>query len=129
MDRIAEVMRDTGLDFPTVVQLLAIGAGIPLVSEPAPMPLPPDEAERRLWIEAWMAGADASWQDRAVAVRLSLKMLPREARDMVIAALRIVSLVDLVGAPGPTLFESDASADYDRWRANTTPPTRKPSAS
>lgn len=79
------------------------------------MALPPDEAERRLWIAAWMEGANAGWQDRAVHVRLGLKMLPAPARDMVIAALRVVSLADLVGQPGPTLYESDASADYDRW--------------
>ena len=78
------------------------------------MPLPPDEAERLFWIEAWMAGAEAAWQDRAVAVRLGLKMQTREARDMIVAALRAVSLADLIGQPGPTLHESDASADYDR---------------
>jgi hypothetical protein len=79
------------------------------------MPLPPDEAERRLWIEAWLAGANAGWQDRAVNVRQGLRMLPAPARDMVIAALSLVHLGDLIAQPGPTLYESDASADYTRW--------------
>lgn len=89
------------------------------------MALPPDEAERLFYIEAWLAGANAGWQDRAAEVRQGLKMLPGPARDMVIAALRLVGLVDLVSKPGPTLYESDASADYDR-RLNA---PRKPTAS
>jgi hypothetical protein len=76
------------------------------------MALPPDEAERRAYIDAWMAGANATWQDRAASVRLALKMMPREARDVMVACLRALHLADLI----------DASADYTRW-ANT---TRKP---
>lgn len=78
------------------------------------MPLPPDEAERRLWIEAYMAGATAAWQDRAEQVRLVLKMTPMPCRDVLVAALRCFHLADLVTGLQPTLHESDASADYDR---------------
>jgi hypothetical protein len=88
------------------------------------MALPPDEAERRAYIDAWMAGANATWQDRAASVRLALKMMPREARDVMVACLRALHLADLIGTTGPTLYESDASADYTRW-ANT---ARKPPA-
>jgi hypothetical protein len=88
------------------------------------MALPPDEAERRLYIDAWMQGANASWQDRATAVRLVLKMMPAPARDVMICCLRALHLADLIGTTAPTLYESDASADYTRW-ANT---ARKPPA-
>jgi hypothetical protein len=86
--------------------------------------LPADEAERLAYIAAWMQGANASWQDRAVNVRQQLKMMPPPARDVMVACLRALHLADLIGTTGPTLYESDASADYTRW-ANT---TRKPPA-
>jgi hypothetical protein len=81
------------------------------------MPLPPDEAERRLWIEAYMAGATATWQDRALSVRMVLKMTPIPCRDVLLAALRAMYLADLIGDPKPTLHESDASLAYDRRKA------------
>jgi hypothetical protein len=78
------------------------------------MPLPPDEAERRLWIEAYLAGATAAWQDRARLVRGVLDMTPRDSRLVLVAALRALYLDDLATSATPTLQESDASADYER---------------
>jgi hypothetical protein len=78
------------------------------------MPQLPDEAERLFWIEAWMEGARAEWQDRADVVRLTLGMQPRESREVLVAALRVLGCGDLVAGDGPTRFESDASADYQR---------------
>lgn len=113
MDRIAQMMRDTGLDFPSVVQLLALEAGITICSEPR-MPLPPDEAERRAWIEAYMAGAHAEWRDGADQVQLSLGTQGRAVREVLVAAIKALGLVDFLGARGPSLQESDASKAFDR---------------
>lgn len=84
------------------------------------MALPPDEAERRLWIEAWLSGAQAEWHDRADLVRLTLGMQPREAREVLVAALRALGCGDLAAGDGPARFESDASADFDRRKRKPT---------
>lgn len=78
------------------------------------MPLPPDEPERRLYIEGWMAGAGAMWGDLRQSVAVGLRMVPRECRDMIAAALRVVGLGDLLRSSTPDVHESDASADFDR---------------
>lgn len=54
------------------------------------MALPADEAARRLWIEAWLAGASAGWR-QAVLV--------------------------LLGQGGPALQESDASRAFNQRKA------------
>lgn len=80
------------------------------------MALPPDEAERLLWIEGWMAGAFAEWRDTSDVVRERLRMQTLEARAVLLSALRALGIDDLINGGGPAGFESDASADYDRRR-------------
>lgn len=78
------------------------------------MPLPPDEPERRLYIEGWMAGAAAVWGDLRQHVAVGLRMVPKQCRDMIVAALTAVGLTDLLRASEPDRHESDANADYER---------------
>ena len=78
------------------------------------MALPPDEAERLFWIEAYMAGALAEWQGARVHVQLALAGQGPGSRELLMAALRAMGLDDLVWGSGPAELESDASAAYDK---------------
>jgi len=80
------------------------------------MSLPPDEAERRAWIEAYMQGARAEWQDSADQVQLTLGTQGRAMREVLVAAIKALGLVDLMGSHGPSLQESDASKAFDKRR-------------